>query len=338
MSFLRHRRKHFRSNPNFVIQVKTDNTGTSGDDQIMLPIQGTNMVIDWGDGSAPETVTQANAPNNTLVGGNNVVHTYSSAGTYEISISNVISAVRFTNDGDCRKLTDIKNWGTAVWSTMDGAFNGCSNMDMTASDMPDFSACITLKWMLRICYEFNRYIGDWDVSNIQSFFGVLHGAIQYNQPLTNWDTSAGIDTNQMFYNMSAFKQDISHLDFSNSLNFTNFLNLSNINETGTTTNYDDLLNSLAAQNVNNSLTFHGGTSKYSAAGETARWQLIAVHDSALADASGTDKSTYDAEAAGFQYWDTGESKIYIKKSATSANWTTALSLGKSWTITDGGLA
>jgi hypothetical protein len=104
-----------------------------------------------------------------------------------------------------------------------------------------------------------------------------------------------------------------------------------------TTNYDAFLNAIVLQSLNNSLSFHGGNSQYTAAGEDARWQLVAVHDSTDADASGTDKSVADDEAAGYQYWHTGESKIYIKKSATSADWTNALNLGFSWTVVDGGL-
>lgn len=48
-----------------------------------------------------------------------------------------------------------------------------------------------------------------------------------------------------------------------------FIN-SNINETGTTTNYDATLISWASQAVKNNVVFHGGSSKYSDAGKVAR--------------------------------------------------------------------
>ena len=50
----------------------------------------------------------------------------------------------------------------------------------------------------------------------------------------------------------------------------------NINATGTATNYDATLVAWAAAAVPNSLTFHGGTSKYSAAGggTAARAHLV----------------------------------------------------------------
>jgi surface protein len=333
----------------FIIEVKTDNTGTSADDQIMLPIQGTSMVIDWGDGNS-ETVTQTNNPNHTLVGGDNVVHTYDSAGTYEIKISDAITRVYFNDGGDKAKLTEIKNWGDAVWGTgiWEGflrSFKGCSNLAaVSATDAP------TIKTGADPVTSFNSLF--YDCSSLSSFpslnsFPVTSAITNIssmlrntavNADVSNWDTSNVTGFDSAFRENTAFKQDISAWDFISATVLDWFLLGADINETGTTTNYDALLNSIASQTVNNSLTFHGGNSEYSSAGETSRWELIAVHDSANADASGTDKSVADGEEAGYQYWDTSEEKLYIKKSATSADWIGPLDLGKSWTITDGGLA
>jgi hypothetical protein len=338
---LSHRRKAFRSSgvvTEFIISVKTDNAGTSADDQIMLPIQGTNMVIDWGDGSELQTVTQASAPNHTYPVGANVIHTYSTAGTYEIKISNAITRIFVNSGGDKLKITDVSNWGTAAWSTMAYAFRSCENMTITATDVPNFSSCTSIAYMLANCVFASLSCANWDVSTITDANNMFAFNGNINPDVATWNTSALQNFSNMFNRVYSFKRDLSSWDFEAATNLTAMFIVVDINETGTTTNYDALLNSIASQAVNNSLTFSGGTSKYSSAGETARWQLIAVHDSANADASGTDKSTYDDEAAGYQFWHTGESKIYIKKSAASADWTTALNLGKSWTITDGGLA
>jgi hypothetical protein len=54
------------------------------------------------------------------------------------------------------------------------------------------------------------------------------------------------------------------------------LNGTNINETGTTTRYDALLNSWAAQAFQPNVPFHAGTAKYSAAGSAARDTLVAA--------------------------------------------------------------
>ena len=90
----------------FVFNVKTDNTGTSNDDQFTLPLvssfNGVTAEVDWGDGST-DTITAFNQPE--------VTHTYASAGTYTIKISNALRGFRFDNGRDKLKLLNISNWG-----------------------------------------------------------------------------------------------------------------------------------------------------------------------------------------------------------------------------------
>ena len=79
----------------FIITVKTDNTGVSATNEVLLPIKGVDMLIDWGDGNV-ETVSKINLPNNTI-GGNNVMHTYASSGTYTIKINDGLTRIYYNN-------------------------------------------------------------------------------------------------------------------------------------------------------------------------------------------------------------------------------------------------
>jgi len=80
----------------------------------------------------------------------------------------------------------------------------------------------------------------------------------------------------MFNGCAAFKQSLATFSLASVTDVSNMLLSCNINATGTTTNYDDTLVAWAAADVPNSLNFHGGTSKYSAAtGAAARASLIA---------------------------------------------------------------
>jgi len=131
----------------FIITVKTDNTGVSASNQILLPIQGTSMLIDWGDGSV-STHTQTLTPTNTI-GGANVAHTYAISGVYQIKISIGLTRILFNNGGDRLKLLSIDNFGQIVWgTTLANAWFGCSNMVINAADLGNFQNVtnFTLAW------------------------------------------------------------------------------------------------------------------------------------------------------------------------------------------------
>ena len=75
---------------------------------------------------------------------------------------------------------------------------------------------------------------------------------------------------QMFYGCSVFKQALASFSLIAVTDISNILTSTNINIIGTTTNYDNTLISWAAQTVKPSLSFNGGTAKYSDSGLTAR--------------------------------------------------------------------
>jgi len=79
---------------------------------------------------------------------------------------------------------------------------------------------------------------------------------------------------QMFYNCSSFKQSLATFDMTSVTNVTGMLQGCDINEAGTTTNYDNTLIAWETQDLVDGLSFHGGTSKYSSTGETARDAII----------------------------------------------------------------
>jgi len=195
----------------FQILVKTDNTGVSGSDEILLPIQGTSMFIDWGDGNT-ETVTQASVPNNTI-GGNNVSHTYASAGNYVIKISVGLTRILFNNGGDRLKLLEIQNWGDIVWSGFLSAFFGCANMQLTATDVPDLSGVTNMSTMLRACTIFNSDIGGWDVSSVDNMSFMFRDATAFNQDIGGWDVSSVTNMSNMLRG-TPFNQDIGGWDVS----------------------------------------------------------------------------------------------------------------------------
>ncbi len=110
------------------LQLLVDTTiaGDTASDTIRIPMVGTGDV-DWGDGTQ------------TLGATGVTDHTYSSGGQYTVSIQNTITSINYSNSNDKDKLLEISNWGTMSWATMNSSFFGCSNMEITASDLPNLS-------------------------------------------------------------------------------------------------------------------------------------------------------------------------------------------------------
>jgi surface protein len=197
------------SSEDFIILIKTDNTSVSDSNQILLPIQGTDMVIDWGDGSV-ETVTQSNTPNNTI-GGNNVVHTYPKAGNYIIKISKQLTRIFFNNGGDGLKLYEIMNWGDCVWTSFSNAFQGCQFLDVKATDTPDLSGVTNMSNMFNGCRRLinsNGSIGSWNVGNVTNMQSMFQNATAFNQDIGSWNVGNVTNMQSMFNNATAFNQNI----------------------------------------------------------------------------------------------------------------------------------
>src|SRR3546814_8012811 len=76
--------------------------------------------------------------------------TFPQAGTYKLSIQPTgstpfhnVAFFELSND-DKSKILAVNNWGTISWSGFQ--FNGCSNLKVTAPDIPDLSGVTDLSW------------------------------------------------------------------------------------------------------------------------------------------------------------------------------------------------
>jgi surface protein len=218
----------------FIILVKTDNAGVSASNEILLPIQGSNMIIDWGDGNV-SIHTQNLVPNNTI-GGANVTHTYTSAGTYQIKISprlvvggDGLHRISYAqNAGDRLKILEINNWGKCLWSAI--TFISCNNVDVLAEDLPNLSIITSLSNLFNLCFNLknlNGSISNWDISNINNMSQTFRNARIFNQSLNNWDVS-NVTNLVSCFSGSGIIQSFSNWNVGNVTNMSTLFN----NETG----------------------------------------------------------------------------------------------------------
>lgn len=153
-----------------------------------------------------------------------------------------ISPINFKSfEMHSRKLIDVAQWGTAAWTTMTRAFQGCKNLHISAHDLPDLtnvkdmssmfsvgnvigntnmnlwntSAVEDMSSMFSNAIGFNQLISAWDVSKVKTFFQMFYGASSFNQPIGNWNTSNVSSMSHMFYGATSFNQPLNNWNVSN---------------------------------------------------------------------------------------------------------------------------
>ncbi|MEO1030190.1 MAG: BspA family leucine-rich repeat surface protein [Bacteroidota bacterium] len=201
----------------FITTWKTDNTGGSDNNQITIPTatgETYNYTVFWGDNTFDSGIT------------GDITHTYTTAGTYTVSIIGTFPRIDFSEGSDDEKLLTITQWGSNAWTSMEDAFNGCANLNVVATDEPDLSGVTSLSNMF---YECHALVGtsdfnDWDVSNVENFRSMFFDARLFNQPLANWQTTSATSMAGIFSSALAFNQPINNWNVSNVTNMSSMFN------------------------------------------------------------------------------------------------------------------
>ncbi len=177
-----------------------------------------------------------NAPS----GGNITINSLPDGEIITLSID-PIGLVNFQRGGfQTGYLYDVVQWGTANWAKFQNSFLGCTNLTISATDIPNltnvsdmsgmFSGCTSLtdvpninSWNLASVTNlsstfsgsvFNGDISNWNTSNVTNMSNMFNGATIFNQPIGNWNVSNINSVYQMFSGASAFNQNINNWDIS----------------------------------------------------------------------------------------------------------------------------
>jgi surface protein len=259
----------------FIIEVKTDNVGTSNDNQFQFTgavgdydvvAKQSGVIVDtFNDLSGEETITFSDG-----------------AGTYILEITpkevNGFSKLSYANGGDKNKLTKHIQWGDIVWSSLDSMFWGCSNISFEYTDIPDLSE-VTLMRLPFASTSFNSTVNNWDVSNITDMNNAFRLTGSFNQPINNWDVSNVTNMQNMFNAASAFNQPINDWNVSNVENMSNMLNDSSFSVANLTSVYEDWSQLTLKQNV----AFSAGTIQYNASGQAGRDIMTGTYNWGITD-------------------------------------------------------
>ena len=265
---------HDVSGSDFVTIWETSTPGES----VTVPARGT-YTIDWGDGTMEEDVRGSQT------------HTYDSPGTYTVRISDGIKKFQLNNHADAPKLTSIDQWGTAQWTAMYAAFQGASNMEYNAPDVPDLSHVTDARYMFdgassftgdlsgwdvsnveRMSYMFmdaslfSSDLSRWDVSSVRDMAGVFLKSSSFDSNLSTWNVSSVTDMYAMFTEATVFDSDISSWDVSHVTNMANMFTR--------TTSFNQSLNDWDVSNVTNMYAMFAESTSFNS--DLSRWDVSQV--------------------------------------------------------------
>lgn len=195
----------FHVNGQFITTWKTDNIGTSNDDQITIPATGAgyNYDIAWEEVGNP---TNSGTEPSGQTGSYTI--TFPSVGTYQITITGTFPRIYFNNGGDRDKILTVEQWGSNPWASMASAFYGCSNLTINDTSAPVLGSVIDMSNMFRGCSVMDSDINNWNVVTVENMSGLFRDATLFNQPLNNWTVNNVTDMSYMFFAAESFDQPI----------------------------------------------------------------------------------------------------------------------------------
>ncbi len=197
-----------QENNYFITTWKTDIEGSSNPKEITIPTigDGYNYSVDWGDGSSSKNVTE------------NITHVYDHKGTYTLKIVGDFPQIRAQYDSSFlplvnnKKLLSVEQWGDIKWHSISKIFQEFPNAMPKFTDAPNLSHVTDLSDMFSLHSDYNDNTGTWELRrNLKNF----------NQDISNWDTSNIVNMSSMFSDAQAFNQDIGNWDVSNVTDMSN---------------------------------------------------------------------------------------------------------------------
>lgn len=115
------------------------------------------------------------------------------------------------NNANARELIEVRQWGAVPWTSMDGAFRGCTNFKLTATDVPNLLGVTSMKQMFWFCPLFVPpfNIGLWNVSNVTDMESLFSETGSFNQHLGAWNLRSLNNAQAMFSNSGISCEDYS---------------------------------------------------------------------------------------------------------------------------------
>src|SRR6056297_832498 len=194
----------------FITIWKTDNEGSSNDNQITIPTTGGGYDYDVYWESTTSSAINGTESDNT----GDLTITFPSAGTYRVEISGDFPRIYLNSEGDKEKILTIEQWGDVEWASMEKAFEGAIHLVYNASDAPNLTGVTNMGSMFARASAFNGNLNSWDVSSVTNMNSVFQDATSFDTDLNNWDVSNVTKIRNMFLGATSFNGDLSNWNVS----------------------------------------------------------------------------------------------------------------------------
>jgi surface protein len=168
----------------------------------------------------------------------------------------------------------VGDWDPASLTTAQRMFRNAqlfNNGDTTdASSKPlawaSTAALTNMTTMFQNAYSFNQDMSSFNTSNVTLMVSLFQNATSFNRDISGWDVSKVTNFASIFNGSASFKRNLSAWNLVGGTTFTSMLAAMDINDPGTTDNYDNLLLRIAEVTTQNSKGLGSVPSRYSYTG------------------------------------------------------------------------
>lgn len=183
-------------------------TPSSASPLIELPLHGFTGTIDWG-GANVDSYSNASNPFHNYVAG-------TPGSPFHVCVTG--TATGFGKDGGwdgVEHLSELVKWGDLgpTFSDLTSAFAGATNLTAVPNSLP--TSVEEVAYMFDGAVSFNSPIEQWNTSNVWTISGMFRDAISFNQGIGTWNTSNVVFMNDAFSGARAFNKDLSSWNTSN---------------------------------------------------------------------------------------------------------------------------
>jgi surface protein len=182
--------------------MDTEGTTPGATNVILSFAVGSDITIDWGDGSSIQSYTGAAS------------HNYVSPGQYTVEVRGTVSNFTTPLVESRKQLKDVLQWGAVEFAGMMRMFARRTGFTISATDGPIFLPGARMDSTFEFTTDFNSPIGHWDVSNVIMLYATFHGAGAFNQPLGDWDVGNVTNMTFVFRNTLNFNQPLNNWNVS----------------------------------------------------------------------------------------------------------------------------